>query len=323
MKLLTTIFFLFSLSNLLSQFNSREIDTILIQAKGKYFANKYAESLPFFITFLEKKPTYIHSNTYYFIANAYLKVENNQKAMFFLNKFVDKSGYSYYTEFSQDSSWMHLNKYKEWGKILAKIKKNEQTRFKNFEKNKEIMTRLTQIMEDDQTSRLKIEEFEEKYGKDSPKVDSLWKMIAFYDSINQLYVTDLLDKNKKWFGPNEIGYENCLSLFLVIQHADIKVQEKYHEMMKKAVFEEKIDIQSFAMFEDRVLIGHNKKQLYGTQFGFYPESGKRFLYPIEKPEELNFRRELIGMGAMEYVWEEWSLEKYYEELPLVEKLIKK
>lgn len=323
MKTFLTLFTFCFVFNSHSQFNSRETDSILILAKTNYFSNKYSESLPLFLKFLEKKPTYIHSNTYYFIANAYLKVEDDKKAMFFLDKFVDKSGYSYHSEFSQDSSWIHLNKYHEWGKILSKIKKNELKRLKYFEKNKEIMTRLTQIMEDDQTSRLKIDEFEDKYGRDSPKVDSLWKMIAFYDSINQLYVTNLLDKNKKWIGPNEIGYKNCLSLFLVIQHADITIQEKYYEMMKKAVFEETIDIQSFAMFEDRILIRHGKKQLYGTQFGFYPENGKRFLYPVENPEELNFRREVIGMGAMEYAWEGWTLEKYYEELPIVEELIKK
>lgn len=323
MKTLLTLFACYCVLNSYSQFNSKATDSILILAKTNYFSNKYSESLPLFNEFLKKNPTYIHSNTYYFIANAYLKVEDDQKAMYFLNKFVDKSGYSYYTEFSQDSSWMHLNKYHEWGKILSKIRKNELKRLKNFEKNKEIITRLTQIMEDDQSSRLKIDEFELKYGRESSKIDSLWKVIEYHDSINQLYVTNLLDKHKKWYGPNEIGYENCLSLFLVIQHAEIDIQEKYYDMMKKAVFEEKMDIQSFAMFEDRVLIGRGKKQLYGTQFGFYPESGKRFLYPIEKPEELNFRREVIGMGAMEYVWEGWSLEMYYEELPIVEELIKK
>lgn len=306
-----------------SQFNSRKIDSILVRAKSEYFANNYAASIPIFEAYFSKKPSYCHSYNFYYISNAYKNVGEDKKSLVFLKKFVNQSGYSYHSEFSQDSAWLHLHKYKEWTKIMSMIKKNESNREKNFEKNKDIMTRLTQIMEDDQSGRLKLDEFQDKYGRDSPKLDSLRKMIVFYDSINQLYVTNLLDKNKKWIGPNEIGYENSLSIFLVIQHADIEIQEKYYEMMKKAIFKESIDIQSFAMFEDRVLLGHGKKQLYGTQFGFFPETGKRFLFPVENPEDMNFRREVIGMEAMEYAWEGWSLEKYYEELPIVEELIKK
>lgn len=89
-------------------------------------------------------------------------------------------------------------------------------------------------------------------------------------------------------------------------------------MMEKAVKNGKAKPQNFALLKDRVLLGMGEKQIYGSQIGVDQQMGTYYVKPLQAPENVNKRREEMGLGPMEnYVsrWNiEWSLDNYLESI---------
>ncbi len=114
-------------------------------------------------------------------------------------------------------------------------------------------------------------------------------------------------------------------MFLVIQHADIQVQDKYLPMMREAVAAGKAQGSSLAMLEDRVAMRHCNKQIYGSQVINDP-AGK-YLCPVTDPDNLDKRRASVGLEPIaDYLIKfgmKWDLEQYKRDLPELEKKQKK
>jgi hypothetical protein len=106
-----------------------------------------------------------------------------------------------------------------------------------------------------------------------------------------------------WPGKSLVGEDASTSAFLIIQHAELKVQQKYLPMLKRAASEGEAKPDEVAMLEDRVLMREGKKQMYGTQLRAGPETGgKLALYPIEDEPNVDKRRASVGLGPIaEYV----------------------
>jgi hypothetical protein len=111
-------------------------------------------------------------------------------------------------------------------------------------------------------------------------------------------------------------------LFLVIQHADQKTQEKYLPMMRAAVKNGKAQGSSLALLEDRVALGQGKRQIYGSQIGRDPDTQLYYVSPLEDPDNVDKRRAEVGLGTLaEYVnrWQiKWDVEQYKKDLPKLE-----
>ena len=93
--------------------------------------------------------------------------------------------------------------------------------FSQDNKYKDIIDQLFIIDNDDQKYRVEIQDIETKYGLHSRHVDSLWTLLNKTDSINLIKVKAILDKYG-WLGINDIGSQCNTTLFMVIQHADLK-----------------------------------------------------------------------------------------------------
>lgn len=65
-----------------------------------------------------------------------------------------------------------------------------------------------------------------EFGNQSKQADSIAKIMGYKDSINLIKVKDILDK-RGWVGPNKVGAQANMTLFLVIQHSDLETQQKY------------------------------------------------------------------------------------------------
>jgi hypothetical protein len=94
-----------------------------------------------------------------------------------------------------------------------------------------LTAQLDSILTNDQKYRSMIDDIEAKHGPESSEMKDLWETIQKNDSINSIQVTNILDKYG-WLGPDKVGDRGSAALFLVIQHADIKTQEKYLPMMR-------------------------------------------------------------------------------------------
>lgn len=240
-------------------------------------------------------------------------------AFFQLERIAAKSNYSNYDHITTDRDLISLHNDKRWQPLLEKIKENKKKAEANL--NKPLMAMLDTIDRDDQQYRKQIHEIEKKFGRESKEMKAHWKIINEKDSINLIKVKAILDKYG-WLGPDVVGMDGSITLFLVIQHSDQKTQEKYLPMMREAVKTGKAHASSLALLEDRVALGQGKKQTYGSQIGYDDESKLYYVSPLEDPENVDKRREEVGLQPLaEYVkrWEiKWDVEQYKKDLPAIE-----
>ncbi len=95
--------------------------------------------------------------------------------------------------------------------------------------------------------------------------------------------------------------KNITTILMILQHSPLGVMAYYYPELK--FFSEKGNLSkaSVAMLQDRLLMQHGYKQLYGTQI----ISGE--LYKLEDPDNVNERRTKIGMGVIEDYIGVWGL----------------
>ena len=165
----------------------------------------------------------------------------------------------------------------------------------------ELLPALDTLYNEDQSLRIK---FGELITSKAPQkaIDSIHTIIKQKDSINIIKVTKILNQYG-WLGPQDVGFKGSMALFLVIQHADLKTQQKYLPMIKKAEKE-------------------GKKQIYGSQ-GFNDKTtGIRYIYPMIHPDRLDQRRKSMGLQPMKEYMGEWDLNQYKKKLPEILKIVK-
>jgi hypothetical protein len=147
------------------------------------------------------------------------------------------------------------------------------------------------------------------------------KLINKIDSINLIKVKQILDQYG-WLGADVIGSNGNLTLFLVIQHADLASQEKYLPMLREAVKNKKASASNLALLEDRVALRQGKKQIYGTQIERDKVTNSYYISPLEDPDNVDKRRAAVGLQPLgEYVkqWQiKWDVEQYKRDLPTIE-----
>lgn len=173
--------------------------------------------------------------------------------------------------------------------------------------NKKLANQLDSIYEEDQKFRLMIDDIESKFGRESQEMKNHWETISKKDSMNLIPVTAILDKYG-WLGPDLIGEKASAALFLVIQHSNQKVQEKYLPMMRDAVKNGKAQGSDLALLEDRVALRQVRKQIYGSQIRRNHQTGKYFVAPIEDEPNVNTRRAAVGLEPLEDYLQRWGID---------------
>jgi len=79
------------------------------------------------------------------------------------------------------------------------------------------------------------------------------------------------------------------------RHASL-VEKQGRLKFKLSTFQGEAQPLRYAKMRDRLLVGHGKKQLYGTQVKL--ENLVRELYPVKDPGYVDKRREEIGLGPL-------------------------
>ena len=165
---------------------------------------------------------------------------------------------------------------------------------------------LDSIYNNDQKYRNMLDSVFQKYGKESELYQDVWRKININDSINLVKVTSILDKYG-WLGDDLVGKKGNTALFLVIQHSDLKTQEKYKPIMENAVKNGQASASSFALLTDRIEMGKGKPQIYGSQVQGNRTNGYR-LYPIFDEINVNIRRKEVGLQPLEEYLKQWNIE---------------
>lgn len=122
------------------------------------------------------------------------------------------------------------------------------------------------------------------------------------DADNQMIVFGILDQ---YGWPEEVSDSANRAIFLVVDHASLKLQRKYLPFIKEGARTAKISLKECATLEDRILMGLGKPQIYGTQTKFFLANNERspnYIWPIKDADSVDERRAQIGLPSMaEYI----------------------
>lgn len=247
-----------------------------------------------------------------------------KKAFKWLNLAID-NGYDGIAHMKIDGDLKVLQANKEWQKAVDKLQKKLDILEINYDKP--LQKELLAIYTEDQGIRheyMKI--YKANSSKTNKQVDSIGKVMQYKDSVNLLKVMKILDE-KGWVGKDVVGSQANQTLFLVIQHADLKYQQKYLPMMREAAKKGNAKPSALAYLEDRVALREGNKQIYGSQILTNPFTKKNFIAPLEDPDNVDKRRSQVGLGLLaEYAQKSnivWNVEAYKKELPEIMELMKK
>jgi hypothetical protein len=132
------------------------------------------------------------------------------------------------------------------------------------------------------------------------------------DALNLKRVVIILD-SMGYPKRHEYGDSAGLATFFVIQHANIKYQQKYLPLFEQAAKDGEIEWKNVVYMIDRVRLEKGQKQLYGTQIqpvkdtvtGYLTDKAK--IAPIEDEENVNERRAKVGLGSIEQEAKEFGI----------------
>jgi hypothetical protein len=98
-----------------------------------------------------------------------------------------------------------------------------------------------------------------------------------------------------WPGESMVGERGAHAAWLLVQHADLDraFQKQCLALLERAVAEGEATPIDYAYLYDRVAVGEQRPQRWGTQFG-----GDGLPEPIEDGEHVDDRRKAIGLGTM-------------------------
>ncbi len=158
----------------------------------------------------------------------------------------------------------------------------------------------------------------------SPKtIDSIGKIMQKKDSVNLIRVTKILDSHG-WLGKDKIGEDANLTLFLVVQHSNLRTQQKYWPIVRKAAAIGDASKSHLAYLEDRVALGECRMQIYGSQVGQFPDSREYYILPLADPESVDIRRAEVGLQPLGNYVKQWKIawdpKEYIKALPKIKDL---
>jgi hypothetical protein len=271
-------------------------DSILQNAVTLYYSGECDSALTELNFLIKESP----KSDYYLLASqASALLKKKEKAFEYLNKAIETDTtrdlyYSIYHEHAFDR--MHRNR--KWRTLISAQKEVNRSfeLLKGY--NSKLRKKLAKIHERDQRHLLKIWQ---TYSKNNNKVSFRILVLALkqhllhkknYRAVKRLFAQDDY--------PSKLAVGNGMSNypFLVIQHASLEVQEKYLPLLEKAATDGDLRKGDLALLIDRVRVGNNEKQVYGSQLESLNGGGYE-LKPIENYEEVNIKRKEVGLGTLE------------------------
>ncbi|MCG8839041.1 hypothetical protein G1K37_11865 [Tenacibaculum dicentrarchi] len=307
MKKILLIILIGFISNLaFGQKDMSKYKSFIKKANSLYAAKDYKNSAIEYQNAFDINEGKAYLRDRYNAACTFTLARDSKKAFFHLIYLAEhpKIKYKNYNHITTDSDLNSLHKDEQWKKLIKLVKANKDEAEKNFDKP--LVAILDTIYREDQTYRIQINDIEKEYGLESDEIKKHWELINKKDSINLVKIQKILDK-KGWLSPKIIGNQGNSTLFLVIQHSPLKVQEKYLPMMREAVKNGNARASSLALLEDRVSLRKGGKQIYGSQIRRDKETGEYFVSPLVDPENVDKRRIEVGLEPISNYINYWNM----------------
>ena len=161
-------------------------------------------------------------------------------------------------------------------------------------------TLLKEVWNDDQQPRqqmLKLTKAVTVEGR-TELVDSLILVNEIVER-NDARNIKVVDKILKRGLPQGLSEESYKTIWIVIDHAPLEKQEQYLPLVEQMANASYIGLDEYAILYDRVAMGQNRPQRYGSQIVQFGNADNLQLYvwPIEDAEKLDSLRNAVGMSS--------------------------
>lgn len=272
---------LYSFSPVMGQKNNLHYKNLVDSAHNAIKAQNHQQALDFYLdAFSEKSPQNpIHL---YEAAVVSAKTSHKRLAFMFLNMAVE-DGFSYYEHALQNKDFPGLDDTK-FNQYLKRIKETDS--LMNY-----LTIRLDSVFKMDQIWRKRWMET----SPDSPDYERIRQQIIETDSLNLIEIENIISEYGIWGESlRSPGAKN--TMFLVIQHAPLAVQERYLDQMEDAVERGEIGSRNFALLIDRMMLRKNGVQKYGTQCTIV--NGKAEARNLIDSMKVDEYRKEVGLGPL-------------------------
>lgn len=188
---------------------------------------------------------------------------------------------------------------------------------------------LAEVWDKDQAVRHKMMELTKAVTIDgcTEKIDSLVIISELQERIdaeNIVIVERILCNGL----PKNLSADSYKTIWIVIDHASHEKQEQYLPIVEQMVKMGVIGADEYAILSDRVAMGQNRPQRYGSQVVQFGSTDmlQMYVYPIEDADALDSLRASVGLSPMaEYlnrVTEATGIEVKYEPRMTIEQFDK-
>lgn len=165
------------------------------------------------------------------------------------------------------------------------------------QKNNALIQRIDSMFKEDQRWRIADLKLQQHQQTDYNEVTIQQKM-GEADSINKLKAKAII-KEFGFPGYNKVGdWSN--DFWAIVQHCDddIAFQKQVLVLLKKEVDRNNASKENYALLTDRILVGENKKQIYGTQIQRDLTTGKSAPFPLKYPKQVDRLRRKMGLEPL-------------------------
>jgi hypothetical protein len=285
-------------------------------AKNSFAKKEYKKSAAFYADAFKLNAGKAFMQDRYNAARSWALAENKDSSFVQLFKTVTLYDYTNYNEIIGEKDFLTLHDDKRWIEVTDIVKHNISDIDSKL--NSGLVILLDSVYRDFYSSRLTEIRIKNVFGAE--EVNDIKKPIKQKDSVNLSIALSIIDKYG-WLGKDVVGFIGNYALALVIQHADLSVQDKYMPVVIEAFKNKNMEAYDYALILDKVALRHGQKQLYGTVL--VNIGNKNYVAPIEDPENVDKRRSELGLKSMkEYLANagiKWDITNYKKDLLLLEK----
>ncbi|MEM6723486.1 MAG: DUF6624 domain-containing protein [Bacteroidota bacterium] len=270
-----------------------------LKTKGDaaYDNKAYVEATTYYIKAFELgKPD---PGDVYNLACCYALIQDQDNAFKYLKMAVDH-GFTNTNWMRQDSDLNYLHQFPEWKQTIQYSEKGRITAEKGI--NSKLKLELINMKKEDQElRRLAIDLMKQPELQDS--LNKVWDQVTAIDIRNTKRMKEIVYKYG-WPTKSLVGNEGSAAAWLLVQHADLdpKFQAKCLDLMGKHLANNEVSKKNYAYLYDRVKTGQAELQMYGTQAGDNPMTGKTTFLPIKDESNVDARRAEVNITktAKEY-----------------------
>lgn len=158
---------------------------------------------------------------------------------------------------------------------------------------------LAEVWNDDQQPRHQLVELTKAVTVEG-RTELIDSLILVNDIVerNDAKNIKVVDKILKSGLPQGLSEESYKTIWIVIDHAPLEKQEQYLPLVEQMATEGYVGVDEYAILYDRVAMGQNRHQRYGSQlvqFGAV-DAQKLYVWPIEDGAKVDSLRNTVGMS---------------------------